>query len=294
MRRIGKASLVWIVVLFMAVDPAAACRWRYWGYCCPSVCYDYCAPVVCCDGYLNPEAAVNAPAAEPRLAPQPAPEPMPAPAAPQLRRPVEPRIAPPPAEAAPPAPLPAETPVPELPAEAPPAPEMPEEAPAAPTEPAAPAEEPAMPEEPAAKPSEEVEDLFKDSDAEKKPEEKPAEKSEDVEDLFKETDKKTSGRPVGTQQANLDLNQELEQLFADPADQVPHAAQETASPGAMRDWTDNTGKYHVRAKLVRIGQGHVRLLKETGKYTTVPFNRLSAGDLAFVRRHAATFVVGNP
>jgi hypothetical protein len=30
----------------------------------------------------------------------------------------------------------------------------------------------------------------------------------------------------------------------------------------------------------------VRLLKETGKYTTVPFSRLSSDDRAFVRQHA--------
>jgi hypothetical protein len=32
-----------------------------------------------------------------------------------------------------------------------------------------------------------------------------------------------------------------------------------------------------------IGKTHVRLLKDTGKFTTVPYSRLSQTDLAYVR-----------
>jgi hypothetical protein len=42
-----------------------------------------------------------------------------------------------------------------------------------------------------------------------------------------------------------------------------------------------------------VGTDHVRLLKETGKYTTVPFERLSRDDLAFVRQHADRAIVAN-
>ena len=55
----------------------------------------------------------------------------------------------------------------------------------------------------------------------------------------------------------------------------------------MRVWMNDTGKYRVRARLVVVLDGKVRLQKETGRFTTVPFYRLSVGDLAFVRRHQA-------
>ena len=55
-----------------------------------------------------------------------------------------------------------------------------------------------------------------------------------------------------------------------------------APAGAMRHWTDNTGNYHVAARLVVILDGKVRLQKETGRFTTVPFERLSQEDLEFV------------
>ena len=37
---------------------------------------------------------------------------------------------------------------------------------------------------------------------------------------------------------------------------------------------------------------HVRLLKDTGKYTTVPLSRLSLADLAFVQQHHSTVIAG--
>jgi hypothetical protein len=37
----------------------------------------------------------------------------------------------------------------------------------------------------------------------------------------------------------------------------------------------------------------VRLLKENGKYTTVPYERLSRDDLAFVRQHAGPVIATN-
>jgi hypothetical protein len=55
----------------------------------------------------------------------------------------------------------------------------------------------------------------------------------------------------------------------------------------MRLWVDNTGKYSVNARLVRFIDGHVRLMKDTGRTTTVPLNRLSERDLEFVNRQAS-------
>lgn len=49
-----------------------------------------------------------------------------------------------------------------------------------------------------------------------------------------------------------------------------------------RQWTDNSGKFNVKAKLVLILDGKVRLLKETGRTTTVAIDRLSKADQAYV------------
>ena len=51
---------------------------------------------------------------------------------------------------------------------------------------------------------------------------------------------------------------------------------------SMRVWTDNTGKYKTVGRLVVIAKTHVRLLKENGRHSTVPLNRLSNSDLDYV------------
>lgn len=60
------------------------------------------------------------------------------------------------------------------------------------------------------------------------------------------------------------------------------------APGAdgrlpLRTWTDNSGQFNVKAKLVLILDGKVRLLKETGRTTTVAIERLSQADRAYVQ-----------
>jgi hypothetical protein len=149
---------------------------------------------------------------------------------------------------------------PEPPAETPPA----ETAPA--TEPAAPAEEPATP--PA-----ETDDLFggeppaaEPAATEPAPTETPAEtpaaapaegeKTEETDDLF------GRARGVLREAGGLDSNE-------------------------TRLWVDNTGKYSVNARLILFLDGHVRLLKDTGRTTTVPLKRLSERDLEFVNRQAS-------
>lgn len=55
----------------------------------------------------------------------------------------------------------------------------------------------------------------------------------------------------------------------------------------MRTWVDNTGRYSCQGRLERFVDGNVRLMKDNGRTTTVPMNRLSANDLAFVNRQAS-------
>lgn len=180
-----------------------------------------------------------------------------------------------------------------------------------------PADEPAAPAETPAKPAEDVEDLFKDTDAKPadatpaKPADaapaKPAEKADDVEDLFKDTDEKKAATSEPAQEEPMDTapSSEVEDLFSEPTDKPSTSASldakqadiegpadgEESSP--MRLWTDNTGKYQVRARLVVVGDRYVRLLKETGKTTTVPFSRLSGSDLAFVQHQVSSELAGN-
>jgi SLA1 Homology Domain 1 (SHD1) protein len=170
----------------------------------------------------------------------------------------------------------------------PPADDMPEE-----PAPAPPAED--MPEEPTPAPkSGDVDDLFKDADDKSPPDKSaPAEepetpktdKSDDADDLFKESDnkdKKAADARRADDESLARLRSEIEDLFGEPADE--------AATNSMRLWSDNTGKFQIYARLITVGKDHVRLLKDTGKYTTVPFNRLSHSDLAFVRQHDTTVI----
>jgi hypothetical protein len=50
----------------------------------------------------------------------------------------------------------------------------------------------------------------------------------------------------------------------------------------LRQWRDDTGVFQIQARLILILDGKVRLLKETGRTTTVPMDRLSHEDRAYV------------
>lgn len=50
----------------------------------------------------------------------------------------------------------------------------------------------------------------------------------------------------------------------------------------FRQWTDNTGRFQTTARLVRVTDTSVRLLKENGRYTTVQKSRLCPEDLEYV------------
>jgi hypothetical protein len=50
----------------------------------------------------------------------------------------------------------------------------------------------------------------------------------------------------------------------------------------VREWRDNSGQFRIKAKLVLILDGKVRLLKDTGRTTTVTLDRLSDEDRTYV------------
>jgi hypothetical protein len=173
--------------------------------------------------------------------------------------------------------------------------------------PAAEAKEPLAPELPAAKedPTEatpkakdDLGDLF---DGDKKPEEKAAEKAvEKVEELLPAGDATEAAPP---KEAAKDA---VDDLFEEPAKEADEGEKMAQAPAATavepvslalikkplaieakdRDWRDDTGQFGCRGRLVLVSDGKVRILKDTGRYTTVPFDRLSEADLGYVRQEA--------
>ncbi|HJS07642.1 MAG TPA: SHD1 domain-containing protein, partial [Pirellulales bacterium] len=82
----------------------------------------------------------------------------------------------------------------------------------------------------------------------------------------------------------------IDDPFAEPAggQRLSAAAAKSEPADSVRVWTDVTGKHQIRGrmKLILVDQQKVRILKETGKYTTVPFAKLSEADRQFVAHHA--------
>jgi hypothetical protein len=66
----------------------------------------------------------------------------------------------------------------------------------------------------------------------------------------------------------------------------PDVNAETSDPPTTgyRVWSDSTRSYRVVAKLVSVQNGVAKLLKENGRYTSVPIERLSSEDAEFARR----------
>lgn len=156
---------------------------------------------------------------------------------------------------------------------------------------------------PAADPTDAVEDLFQETPA-TPPAETPAAPDDGVDDLFRDTNASPSKdsdleslfsdptEETRTSEEQPDeiksLQDEVDKLFSEPTD---GAANDRGD--GMRTWTDNTGKYHTRARLVSVTATHVRLLKDNNRYTTVPIERLSRGDLAYARQHAGRAIVAS-
>jgi hypothetical protein len=56
------------------------------------------------------------------------------------------------------------------------------------------------------------------------------------------------------------------------------------SPTEFRTWVDDTGRYRVVARVVAVQDDTVRLLKENGRYASVPLARLSPDDAQYIQR----------
>lgn len=79
--------------------------------------------------------------------------------------------------------------------------------------------------------------------------------------------------------AESPISVDLDGVFAEPTF-TPPASFDGAE---FRKWRDNTGTYDIEARLSIIYPDKVRLTKPNGRTTTVPMQRLSNRDLAYVR-----------
>jgi hypothetical protein len=143
-----------------------------------------------------------------------------------------------------------------------------------------------------------MEGLF--GDLPKEPVEEPAEKAkaepakDTMEDLFGDLPKTDAAKPAAEPEA--EPAKKVEDLFGTPPAEPakPKAAADPFSATSprelpMRLWVDNTGSYQVRARLIVVMDGKVRLLKDSGRTTTVPMRRLSEADQQYVERIAGQF-----
>jgi hypothetical protein len=68
----------------------------------------------------------------------------------------------------------------------------------------------------------------------------------------------------------------------------PFAQRDTDS---LRLWTDASGMYQIRARLVSFNNGTVRLQKANDRYVRIAFDQLSGADQDFVRQQAETIAL---
>jgi hypothetical protein len=76
------------------------------------------------------------------------------------------------------------------------------------------------------------------------------------------------------------LDSDLDDLFKTSSDNS--ADRESFRGAEFRTWNDNTGDFSVSARLSVIFPDRVRLLKDNGKFSTVPLSRLSQADQQYV------------
>ncbi|MBW3596561.1 MAG: hypothetical protein KY475_04715, partial [Planctomycetes bacterium] len=89
----------------------------------------------------------------------------------------------------------------------------------------------------------------------------------------------------------------LDDLFAPPPAPEQPATEEAKEPAAdpfgaadslpERLWTDNTGTFEIRGRLAGALDEKIRILKDNGRYTTVPMRRLSDADQQYVAERVA-------
>lgn len=111
--------------------------------------------------------------------------------------------------------------------------------------------------------------------------------AEEQDDLFPADDGTLDAQPeTGTDDelfppdGNEQQEEDLDKLFG----RSPAESHWTVSfqDQPWRHWTDDTGHFHTHARLVMVKSTGVRLLKDNGRHCSVPFERLSSADRAYV------------
>jgi hypothetical protein len=105
--------------------------------------------------------------------------------------------------------------------------------------------------------------------------------------------KSSDGNPTPSLENQNDAG--FDNLFKSTSNQTEESSQVTDSAfrGAeFREWVDNTGDYSVKARLVVIYPDRVRLIKENGKFTSVPMSRLCNADRDYVNWVAVSLSKG--
>ncbi len=85
----------------------------------------------------------------------------------------------------------------------------------------------------------------------------------------------------------FDCSMARDELIIKKSD-LPRSPDPSAPESGIRTWTDATGKFQVRAKLLRKSESSVTLLTEAGREVTLPLAKLSQADLEFLRGSSGT------
>ena len=93
----------------------------------------------------------------------------------------------------------------------------------------------------------------------------------------------------GDAEVQAPASEDLETLFGISQFQAP----EKFTGAEFKTWVDNTGTYQVKARLAMIYSDKIKLVKESGKTTTVPLNRLSDRDFSYVQWVASSLMNTN-
>lgn len=84
------------------------------------------------------------------------------------------------------------------------------------------------------------------------------------------------------EEAELPKEEPAEETPAEPKDDDPFAGMLKAPGEPMRRWIDNTGTHETVGILIEVHTDRIRILKQSGSYSTVPLTRLSREDQAYV------------
>ena len=112
----------------------------------------------------------------------------------------------------------------------------------------------------------------------------PAKPADSLDDLFPAEPAKPATPAVESEALPAPATEKPAEK-AKPATDDPFADPfKISAEGRLPDrlWVDNTGTFHIEGRLIAVRNGYIRVLKGTGRTTTVPLRRLSETDRQYV------------